>query len=260
MLFLIYFFIFFLGTLIGSFMNVVVLRLPEGKDVVFDRSGCPKCNNQISWYDNIPIFSFIFLKAKCRKCHTSISFQYPLFEIWHGLIALIIFYDFERMGHIDLYISLCMFFIAAIFSAHILIDIKHQLLLDSLNIALIPFVVALVWLNGGWQDSLIGSSVGFFFPLLVTWIFYLVRGKIGLGGGDIKLYGVLGALFGLKGVVLNIFSSCILGSVITISLIILKKTNPDQYIPFGPYILAVALTQLLFPEYFAQWQNFLIPY
>jgi len=94
----------------------------------------------------------------------------------------------------------------------------------------------------------------------VTWIFYLVRGKIGLGGGDIKLFGVLGALFGLKGVVLNIFSSCILGSVITICLIILKKTNPDQYIPFGPYILAVALTQLLLPEYFAQWQNFLIPY
>ena len=260
MLFLIFFFIFFLGTLIGSFMNVVVLRLPEGKDVVFDRSGCPKCKSQISWYDNIPIFSFIFLLAKCRKCHSSISFQYPLFEFWHGLLALILFYNWESMDQTDVIVSLCKFFIAAIFSAHILIDLKHQLLLDVLNIALIPFVLVLIWLDGQWQDSLIGASVGFFFPLLVTWIFYLLRGKIGLGGGDIKLFGVLGALFGLKGVILNIFSSCILGSILTIALIVFKKTKSDQYIPFGPYILIVALIQMILPDYFAWWQNFLIPY
>tara|TARA_R110002049_G_scaffold227376_4_gene399581 strand:+ start:107 stop:832 length:726 start_codon:yes stop_codon:yes gene_type:complete len=241
-------------------MNVVVLRLPNGKDVVFDRSGCPKCKKLISWYDNIPIFSFLFLRGKCRSCRTSISFQYPLFELWHGLLAFIIFYNWQVMGLTEFYISLCKFFIAAIFSAHILIDLKHQLLLDVLNLALLPFVIVMVWLTGLWQDSLVGAAVGFFFPLLVTWIFYLLRGKIGLGGGDIKLFGVLGALFGIKGVILNIFSSCILGSVVTITMIVFKKTKSDQYIPFGPYILIISLIQMLFPSYFALWQNFLIPY
>lgn len=187
MIVLIYSFIFFMGALIGSFMNVVVLRLPCGKDIVFDRSGCPKCNNQIPWYDNIPVISFLILKAKCRNCKASISFQYPLFEIWHGLLAFVIFYDWQMMGTLEFALALCEFFIAAIFSAHILIDLKHHLLLDKLNLALLPPVIFLVWHMGTWQDSLVGGLVGFFLPLAVTWIFYLLRGKIGLGGGDIKL-------------------------------------------------------------------------
>lgn len=260
MIVLIYSFIFFMGTLIGSFMNVVVLRLPGGKDIIFDRSGCPKCNNQISWYDNIPVISFLILRAKCRNCQASISFQYPLFEIWHGLLAFVIFYNWQTMNSAEFALSLCKFFIAAIFSAHILIDLKHQLLLDALNLALIPFVVVLVFVSGSWLDAMIGGFVGFLFPLAITWLFYLLRGKIGLGGGDIKLFGVLGVLFGLRGVILNIFSSCILGSVVTIFMIMFKMAKRDQYIPFGPYILMIALIQLLFPQYFAVWQNFLIPY
>ncbi len=249
-----------MGTLIGSFMNVVVLRLPEGKDIVFDRSGCPKCNSQISWYDNLPIISFMILRGKCRQCTQAISIQYPLFEIWHGLLAFIVFYNWQDMGSLEFMLSVCKFLIASIFSAHILIDIKYQLLLDALNLALIPFVLVLVFFSQNWFDSLLGGLIGFLFPLAVTWIFYLIRGKIGLGGGDIKLFGVLGALFGLKGVILNIFTSCILGSFITITLIIFKITKSDQYIPFGPYILFVALIQLLLPDLFAVWQNFLIPY
>lgn len=256
----IYFFIFFVGTLIGSFMNVVVLRLPKGQDVVFERSGCPKCKNQISWYDNIPVLSFLFLRAKCRNCKKPISFQYPLFELWHGSLAIIIFSNWQFMDSNDLVIGLCKFIIAAIFSAHILIDLKHQLLLDVLNLALIPFALAFVYLTGNWIDSLLGGAIGFLFPLAVTWIFYLLRGKIGLGGGDIKLFGVLGVLYGVKGVILNIFSSCIVGSFVTIILIIFKFTKSDQYIPFGPYILLIALVQLIFPGIVALWQNFLIPY
>lgn len=249
-----------MGTLIGSFMNVVVLRLPEEKDIIFDRSGCPKCKSKISWYDNIPVVSFIFLKAKCRNCKGTISYQYPLFELWHGLLSLVIFYNWETISSDDFSIGILKFLIASIFSTHILIDIKHQLLLDKLNIALIPFVLGLVFLTGNWFDSFIGGMVGFLLPLLITWIFYIVRGKIGLGGGDIKLFGVLGVLFGLKGVFLNIFTSCILGSIGTILLILFKITKSDQYIPFGPYILCIALIQLLMPDIFAEWQNFLIPY
>ncbi len=258
--YLIYFFIFFLGTLIGSFMNVVVLRLPLEKDVIFDRSGCPKCKKNITWFDNIPIISFIILGAKCRNCKSSISWQYPLFEFWHGLLAFILFYDWLYFDNTDVVLALCKFFIAAIFSCHVLIDLKYQLLLDALNIALIPFVALIVWLSGNWLDSLIGASFGFFFPLAITALFYFLRGKIGLGGGDIKLFGILGALFGLSGVISNLLSSCILGTVVTVTLILFKKIKADQYIPFGPYILTVALLQLLSPNTYALWQNFLIPY
>tara|TARA_R110000868_G_scaffold97619_11_gene268637 strand:+ start:1836 stop:2618 length:783 start_codon:yes stop_codon:yes gene_type:complete len=257
---LIMIFPFIFGSLIGSFMNVVVLRMPVNADFIFDRSGCPRCKSKISWYDNIPLISFIFLKGKCRSCNEKISWQYPLFEMWHGLLAVLVFLDWVDFTSVEWATAVAKFFIASIFSVHILIDLKHQLLLDKLNIALLPFVLALVWLNGSWSDAAIGAVVGFAFPLFVTWIFYLLRGKIGLGGGDIKLFGVLGLLFGLKGVLLNLFSSCIAGSVITIILMATGKVKADQYIPFGPYILLVALVQLLFPDYFAQWQNFLIPY
>lgn len=257
---LIYILPFIWGSLVGSFMNVVVLRLPQQADIIFERSGCPKCKSKIAWFDNIPIISFLVLGAKCRSCKQPISFQYPLFEAWHGLLALFIFYEWPIFAIEEWSMSLAKFFIASIFSAHILIDLKYKLLLDKLNIALIPFVFVIVWTNNSWIDAAIGGAVGFIFPLLVTWIFYLLRGQIGLGGGDIKLFGILGILFGVKGVVLNLFTSCLIGSLITIFLMIMGKVKRDQYIPFGPYILIVALFQLLTPIYFAMWQNFLIPY
>lgn len=248
------------GLLIGSFMNVVILRLPKNEDIVLERSGCPKCKNKIAWYDNIPILSYIILRGRCRLCRASISLQYPLIELIHGLLALYLFknwYQFETMQFLR---QLSVFFISSIFLAHIIIDFRYHLLLDKLNIALIPFVVAVVWIKGAWLTSLYGGLLGFLFPLLITWLFYLIRGKIGLGGGDIKLFGILGMLFGVKGVVLNLFTSCLIGSLITIFLMIMGKVKRDQYIPFGPYILIVALFQLLIPTSFAMWQNFLIPY
>tara|TARA_R110000868_G_scaffold55424_8_gene172367 strand:+ start:31201 stop:31983 length:783 start_codon:yes stop_codon:yes gene_type:complete len=248
------------GMMIGSFMNVVVLRLPINSDIIFERSGCPKCRGKINWYDNIPILSFIILKGKCRNCEQPISWQYPLFELWHGFLALLIFNNWPSFDGLGWGIGLSHFFMASIFSAHILIDIKHQLLLDKLNLALLPFALVIVWFAGNWFDAAVGAIVGFSFPLLVTWVFYLLRGQIGLGGGDIKLFGILGLLFGIKGVLINLFTSCMLGSVITIVLMASGRVKRDQSIPFGPYILSTALIQLLLPEYFAQWQNFLIPY
>jgi len=156
------------GALIGSFMNVVVLRLPRSEDIVFERSGCPKCKGKISWYDNIPIFSFAFLLGKCRNCQQKISWQYPLFEIWHALLAVYIFSSWITFSNSQWLEAISAFFIASIFSAHILIDLRHQLLLDKLNLALVPFVLVIVAINESWFDAGVGAVIGFGFPLNIS--------------------------------------------------------------------------------------------
>ncbi len=251
---------FLFGIVCGSFINVAILRMPEERDFVWQRSACPKCFTKIRWYDNIPILSFAILRAKCRSCESPISWQYPLIELWHGLLALFIFSNWWQVStqtHIEM---LAVFMICAIFTAHFIIDLRYQLLLDKLNLALLIPVLTLVALRASWPDALIGGTVGLVLPLLVTWLFYMMRGQIGLGGGDIKLFAILGMLFGVKGVMLNLFTSCMLGSLVTLFLMAIGKVKRDQAIPFGPYILLVAAWQLLAPELFEQWEHLLIPY
>lgn len=247
------------GLVVGSFMNVVIIHLPNYSPLGFRRSQCPHCKNKLSWFENLPVLSFIALHAKCRHCSQKISWQYPLVEIWHGLMAFLILNEWWLLDLEQQVASLATFLIVAIFTAHFIIDWRHHLLLDKLNIALLFPIIALIWISQSWMEALVGASFGLFIPLAITWLFYKLRGVIGLGGGDIKLFGLLGMLFGIKGVVLNIFTSCMLGSVVTIMLIVLKIVKRDQHIAFGPYILITALIQLIYPNYFQLWAAYLIP-
>lgn len=258
--FILQIFPFIFGITCGSFVNVAILRMPENRDYVWQRSACPKCNNQIAWYDNIPLLSFLFLRGRCRSCKGKISWQYPLIEFWHGLLALYIFQKWWEVSGLQQIEMLAIFLICAIFTAHFIIDLRYQLLLDKLNLMLLLPVLTLVALKMSWTSALIGGAVGLVLPLFVTWLFYVLRGQIGLGGGDIKLFAVLGMLFGVKGVMLNLFTSCMFGSVGTLALIATGKIKRDQAIPFGPYILLVAAWQLLAPTLFEQWEKFLMPY
>lgn len=243
-LYSIYAFIF--GTMIGSFLNVVILRLPVEKDLVNDRSGCPKCGTQLKWFHNIPILSFLLLRGKCAFCKTPISWRYPLIEILTGLISFWLFPDQVDVMSLTLY--LVYFSIACVFICHFFIDLDHQLLLDSLNIYLLVIIVPFVVFYFSWQYWLIGGVLGFGAPLLVTWLFYKIRGQVGLGGGDIKLFGILGLLLGPVGVCFTIFFSCFVGAVVGIALIAFKKHTKDKPMAFGPAILLVASFQIFFPE------------
>lgn len=243
-LFSIYAFIF--GLIIGSFLNVVILRLPVKKDLVRARSACPSCGNQLRWYHNIPVLSFLFLKGKCGFCGTRISWRYPLIEILTGLVAFWLFPSSWDPYSVAIYAF--HFTVACIFICHFFIDLDHQLLLDSLNLYLLAVVLPYVFFNYHWNFWVIGGAIGFGGTLAVTWIFYKVRGQIGLGGGDIKLYGILGLLLGPMGIVFNIFLSCFVGAIVGVTLIALKKTTKDKPLPFGPSILLVASFQIFFPE------------
>ena len=235
--------------MIGSFLNVLILRLPKEQDVILKSSHCPHCHKKLSWWMNIPLFSYLYLKGKCRYCSHKISWQYPLIELVTGLAAflLVTFYPYDRWWELFF-----IFTIFCIFLVHTIIDLRHQILPDSLNLILAIMFLSYSLYHYDLWFWLLGGVIGFGFPLLVTWLFYLIRGQIGLGGGDIKLWGALGLYLGAQGIIVNIFISCLLGSVIGVLLIITKVTKRSEPIPFGPFILVVSFIQIIFPEQFSQ--------
>ncbi len=251
-------FVFYIGATIGSFLNVVIHRLPLGKDLVFQRSHCPHCEKLIPWYLNIPLFAYLFLLGKCSKCKTRIKPRYFFVELISGLGSL---YLFQKFGLTVLFALYAI--ILAIFICHFFIDLDHSILPDSLNILLLVVALIIVALNDTWKLSLIGAAIGFGGTFGITLLFYYLKGKIGMGGGDIKLYGILGLLLGPLGILQNIFLSCFLGTLIMMFLILSKKINKDQPAPFGPSILIIASWQLFFPDSFTQFfesfNNLLLP-
>lgn len=240
-----YFFIF--GLLIGSFLNVVILRLPKEKDLVRARSACPQCGKQLKWYHNIPLVSFIVLRGKCAFCGTRISWRYPLIELFTGLVAIWLMPD--QLNSPGLFHFFFYFSIACVFICHFMIDLDHHLLLDSLNIYLLGIFLSYSIFYFAWPYWVLGGAIGFGAPLLVTWLFYKIRGQIGLGGGDIKLYGILGIFLGPTGVIFTIFLSCLVGAVVGLVLISLNKMTKDKPMAFGPSILLVAAFQIFLPKY-----------
>lgn len=246
---------FLFGAIVGSFLNVVIYRLPLKKDLVHPRSACPKCGNQLKWYHNIPILSYLVLLGKCGFCKTPISPRYPFVELLAGLFA---FYLAPRdLSPEQLLFFFLHFGIAAVFICHFFIDLDHHLLLDNLNLYLLVLIFSFVVWNFSWQYWLIGGLIGFLGPLLVTWLFYKIRGQIGLGGGDIKLYGILGLYLGPLGVVYNIFFSCMLGAIVGIFLILISKMDRSRPMPFGPFIIVVASIQIFFPYLFSYLEGFI---
>lgn len=243
---MIYLGLFIFGCIWGSFINVVIFRLPQEKDVIFNRSECPKCHTVIPWYLNIPVISFVFLLGRCLFCKDKISIRYPFVELLSGLMCLYLGSLFILQNEYLLFFFY--FFIFCALLAHFFIDIDHHLLLDKINLFLLALILPFVILFRPWTFWAYGGLIGFGVTYLVTWLFYLIRGQIGLGGGDIKLYGVLGLLLGPVGIIQNIFLSCFLGSIVGGTLILSGKHRRDEPMAFGPFIIIVGAFQILFPS------------
>lgn len=237
------------GLLIGSFLNALIYRLPRGINTAIPRSSCPECKKVISWYENIPVLSYLFLRGKCSKCKTKISLGYPAIELLTGIVAYLLspkdISSFELMNFFFYFSVFCAFLV------HFIVDIKHQILPDQVNIflGLLFFLVSI--LTQPWTYWALGGAIGFGFPLLVTWVFYLLKGQVGLGGGDIKLYGALGLFLGPVGIMQNIFLSCFLGAVVGLFLMGFKIIKRDHPIAFGPFIILVSAFQIFAPGLFS---------
>jgi leader peptidase (prepilin peptidase)/N-methyltransferase len=245
-----------LGLCIGSFLNVVIYRLPIKRSMFEPRSHCKSCDKVIFWFENIPVISYLFLRGECSKCGVKLSVQYPLVELVVGVFALVVTPEYLDVSSVHEY-----FFNLSVFSTFLaitLIDLRYKLIPNVLNIYLaIIFIISSALLRP-FSFWFYGGLFGLLVPLSITYLFYLIKGKIGLGGGDIKLFGALGIYLGPMGIFLNLSLSCFLGAIVMLLLIAFGVTKRDEMVPFGPFIVVVAAFQIFFPDQFALVSSFLI--
>ena len=233
--------VFTLGLIIGSFLNVCIYRLPRQESIISPASHCPSCKSPIKVYDNIPIISFLNLRGRCRTCSAAISKQYPLVEAIHavGYLAL-----FHRFGH-----SIETVIYGAFFSALVVItfiDLFHQIIPDVITYPGIPLclVLASTVLPLGPVQAAIGCLIGGGLFFLIAILSEALLKREGMGGGDIKLVAMIGALVGWDKVLLAIFSASLFGSIISMSLMLFRVINRRDLIPFGPFLAIGALIAL----------------
>jgi len=236
---LIYVYIFIIGTLIGSFLNVCIYRLPEGKSVVSPPSACSSCGHRLGFLDLIPIFSYVFTGGRCRYCGAKYSIQYPLIELLNGILYLFIFYKYG-FTWISVMHSLTVSVLIVVF----LIDLRYKIIPDSIIIfgLLYTTIISIMFIDINIMNRLYGFLFGFGLFLLIA----LVTNA--MGGGDIKLMGFLGLNFGLKGIIFITVSSFVIGAVISVGLLISKIATRKDYIPFGPFIAVAALIYIFWGE------------
>jgi len=235
-----------LGALVGSFLNVVILRLPdENASIVLPPSHCPHCQTRLHWYENIPVFSFLFLAGRCRSCRASISWQYPIVE---ATMALLSFALFQRFG-VSLAFGFYFLFVAALLVV-IFIDLKHQLIPDLISLPgiVIGFAVSFVNPFITWQDAALGFLIGGGLLYGIALGYYLLTKRVGMGGGDIKLLAMIGVFLGWQSLPFVVFSSSVLGSLVGVGTMIKQKKGGKTMIPYGPFLSVGALLYLFYRE------------
>lgn len=225
---ILYIIIFLYGIVIGSFLNVCICRLPEKENIVKVRSHCMNCGYQLKWYDLVPLFSYLFLGGRCRKCKEKISIQYPLIEGLNGVLYCIVFAEYGLSMEALLY--------ALLFSALItlsVIDFRTYEIPLGINIFILALgLIRIVTDYTNWLDYAIGFLCVSGFLYL---IYFLTKGR-GIGGGDIKLMAVCGLLIGWKLIILAFCLGCIIGSVV--HSVRMKISKEGHLLALGPYLSA----------------------
>lgn len=239
---LLYSIIFLYGIIIGSFLNVVIYRLPA-KENLSQGSHCTACGYRLRWFDLVPLASYIFLKGSCRKCKSKISLQYPLIELSNGLLYIFIFY---MNGFPITTVLYCI--VATVLLAISIIDFRTYEIPIELNITLL--LIGLIRLGLDYKNWSL-YLIGFFVISMFLYIVYLITKGRGIGGGDIKLMAVCGLILGYKSIILAFIIGCVLASLIhSIRMIITKE---DHVLAFGPYLSMGVFISMMFGERIIQW-------
>lgn len=232
-----------LGAAVGSFLNVVILRLPENNlSIAYPASRCPDCHHPLSWYENIPVISFLLLCGRCHHCKTTIALQYPVVELLMAALTAALFLVYGMSLPFIGYVI----FTGALLVASC-IDLHHMKIPDSVTLPGIITGVGFSLLNPyvHWQDSLIGALAGGGVLLLISILYSRFRGQAGIGGGDVKLLGMIGAFLGYQSLVPVLFISSVAG--IFAALIIGK--GRQTRIVFGPFLSTGGLCTLFISNY-----------
>jgi leader peptidase (prepilin peptidase)/N-methyltransferase len=238
-----------LGLMLGSFMNVCIYRLPRGLSPVRPRSGCPKCGHMIAWYENVPVVSYLVLRGRCRKCRAPISPMYPIVEFITGAVFLA---GYLYYGPSALLIVRLAFAWAMI--ALFVIDYQHQILPNVITVPGIVIGLLANFLAGpGWVASIIGAAVGAGSLYAIAEIYYRVRHEEGLGMGDVKMLGMIGAFLGWKLVLLTLVISSFLGSIIGVFVVVSRKESLKYAMPFGTFLAVGALVASVVGDAILDW-------
>lgn len=241
------------GLLYGSFLNVLIHRLPDEKrgkkdSILTGRSRCPRCRKTIRWYDNVPLVSFLVLGAKCRACKAPISWRYPLVEALTAALGLALVL---RWGHDPAWTAVAWgamgMLVALTFT-----DFATFIIPDELSLGLLALGLASCWLNPNFQGgppaafgaSLLGAALGFCLTYFIAWAGEKAFKKDALGGGDIKLLAGVGALFGWHGVFTTLMMGSVFGTVYASVLLLRGKAGRGDAVPFGPFLALGALINL----------------
>jgi leader peptidase (prepilin peptidase) / N-methyltransferase len=243
-------FVFLIGAIVGSFLNVCIYRLPRHESIVFPASHCPHCGKPIKFYDNIPLLSYVILRGKCRNCKQNISGRYPIIETISGLLAIAIVIKYGLTLHSLLLLLLVFSLIIVTF-----VDLDFQIIPDILSI---PGIMAGIGASFfmptiSWIDSILGILAGGGFLFIIAVAYKWLTNRDGMGGGDIKLLAMVGAWLGWKAVPFILLISSFIGALIgSISLLLAKKSLRYK-IPFGPFISIAAVIYLFFGPEIINW-------
>jgi len=263
---LLYIFSFILGSIIGSFLNVCIYRLPREESIVYPGSHCASCKKSISFYHNIPILSYLFLKGRCSYCNSKISPTYPIVEILSGLLFAATLWRFGLALDTLFYLVFICGLIVITF-----VDLEHMIIP---NVITYPGIIVGILYNAlitNWQnsleslsnfsfgilnffelvdeipilDSLFGVILGGGILLLIAYTYEIIKKRQGMGMGDVKLLALIGAFLGWQGVFFVIFLSSILGSIVGLSIIIARRGDLKYALPFGPFLSIAAIIYIL---------------
>lgn len=238
------------GAIVGSFLNVCIHRLPKEESIVKPGSHCPKCRRPIRYYDNIPVLSYLILGGKCRYCQASISIQYPIVE---AITALSSFFLFITFG-VSLSFFYYFWFVAALIAITV-IDLHYQIIPDVISLPgiVIGLLGSLIIPQITFWTSLIGMIAGGGSLFLVATVYQWLFKREGMGGGDVKLLAMIGAFLGWKAVILTILLSSFIGSIIGITVMLIKGKDFKYAIPFGPFLALGAVISLFWGENLIRW-------
>ncbi len=240
-------FIFLFGLVIGSFLNVVIDRLPHGENIIWKPSHCDFCKKHLRWFELVPVISFLFQGGLCRRCHARLSWQYPMMEVVTGIGFVLL----SRQFDVASVMFLAAIFVYSLFLVIFVIDLKHQIIPDSMLLLLL-FVFIIVGIAFPTPDRFLhvvaGLGAGAFFFLL--WL--ITRGK-GLGFGDVKLVVLIGLFLGYPGTVFALYIAFLTGAIAGVILMITKHAKMKSRIAFGPFLLLGTLSAYVWGDSMWRW-------
>lgn len=275
------YFLFFVGLfslIIGSFLNVIIYRLPiiiktqwrqqchdflgmkdpdqphesakEKFNLAWPNSHCPSCKKKLKPWHNIPLISFIFLRGRCAFCSEIISWQYPVVELLSAALALIVAFQFGAT-----YQALALIILSYALIALTFIDLKHQLLPDDLTLSFlwIGLIVNMFGLFTDLQSAVIGALAGYLSLWCINYVFKLIKKTDGMGHGDFKLFALFGAWLGWPMLPFVLLASAGVGAIVSIALILTKKMERENPIPFGPYLAAAGFVAAVWGPQIFNW-------